>query len=143
MSLSQNKVATTTTSTTITINSKNIALVVKPEVAIIGKNDYWQEQFVIVGQEILLTCHYNALPLVSEVKWEKNGSLLAQNASTVISDPRVAVPHYNESLVQLSINATTSEDAGNYTCLATNDIGSSSDTTIIVIQGMYVWVANL
>ena len=133
MLLSKNKVAKTTTiTTTTTINSNNLVLAVKPEVTIIGV----EEQFVIVGQEILLTCHYNALPLLSEVKWEKNGTLLAQNASVEINDSRVTIPHYNESQVQLSINASTSEDAGNYTCLVTNDIGSSSNTTIIVIQGM-------
>ena len=126
----------TIASTTTTINSNNFVLSVVPEVTIIGV----QEQFVIVGEQILLTCQYNALPLVSALKWEKNGTVIARNASVENGDSRMAIPHYNESQVQLLINATTPQDAGNYTCNVTNDIGSSSDTTIIVVQGTYVWV---
>lgn len=99
-----------------------------------------QEQFVIIGKQMLLTCQYNALPPVSEVQWKTNGTVIARNASMEISDSRVTITHYNESQVQLSINASTPQDAGNYTCLVTNEVGTSSDATVVVIQGTYVWL---
>ena len=95
-----------------------------------------QEQFVRNGRLLLLICQYNALPPVSEVQWIKNGTVMARNDSVVINDSRVTIPHYNQSQVQLEINATTPQDAGNYTCLVVNDVGSSSDTTLIIIQGV-------
>lgn len=103
-----------------------------------------QEQFVIKGRQLLLTCWYNASPPVAEVQWKKDGTEIARNASVEINDSRLTIPHYNRSQVQLSINATTPQDAGNYTCLVINDAGNSSDTTSIIIQGMclYFSIAN-
>ena len=95
-----------------------------------------QEQFVIEGRLLLLTCQYNALPPVSEVQWNKNGTVIARNYSVEVNDSRVTIPHYNQSQVQLEINATTPQDAGNYTCLVVNDVGNSSDATSIIIQGV-------
>ena len=102
-----------------------------PEVTIIGV----QEQFMIKGSQLLMTCQYNALPAVSEVQWKKDFTMVARNESVEINDSRLTIPHYNQSRVQLSINATTPPDTGNYTCLAINDVGNSSDTKSIIIQG--------
>ena len=110
-----------------------------PEVTIIGA----QEQFVIKGGQILLTCQYNALPPVSEVQWEKGGTVIARNDSVEYNDSRVTISHYNESQVQLAINATTSQDARNYTCLVINEVGNSSDTKSVVIQGVFCWCTLL
>ena len=109
-----------------------LSFAVVPDVTIVGG----PEQFAVVDKQILLTCQYDALPQVSEVQWEKNGTVIARNSSVEINDSRVTIPHYNESQVQLSITATTSRDAGNYTCLVINDIGNSSDTTSVISQGM-------
>ena len=98
-----------------------------------------QEQFVIKGRQILLTCQYDALPPVSEVQWEKNGTVIARNTSVEINNSRLDIPFFNISQVQLAINASTPQDAGNYTCLAINDVGNSSDTTSVVIQGVFYW----
>jgi len=106
-----------------------------PEVRITGA----KEQFVIKGRQILLTCQCNALPPVSEVQWEKGGTVIARNTIVEINDSRVDIPFFNESQVKLSINATTPQDAGNYTCLVINDVGNSSDTTSVVIQGLFSW----
>ena len=106
-----------------------------PEVKIIGD----QERFVIKGGQLLLTCQYNALPPVSEVQWEKDATVIARNASREISDSRVTIPHYNESQVQLEITATKTQDAGHYTCLVINDIGNSSNTASVVIQGVFCY----
>ena len=85
-----------------------------------------------------LTCRYNASPPVSNVNWKRNGTVIAINASVeIINDSRIAIPHYNESQIRLTISNTTSQDAGNYTCDVTNDIGSSSETTVIVIEGVF------
>ena len=65
-----------------------------------------QEQFVVKGRQLLLTCQYDALPPVFEVQWEKDGTVIARNASVEINDSLVTIPHYNESQVQLEITAT-------------------------------------
>ena len=98
-----------------------------------------QKQFVIRGGQLLLTCQYNALPPVSEVQWEKDGAVIARNASVEINGSLVTIPHYNESQVQLEITATKTQDAGHYTCLVINDIGNSSNTASVVIQGVFCY----
>ena len=103
-----------------------------PEVTIIGL----QEQFVTNKRQLLMTCQYSALPPVSEAQWEKGGTVIARNESVEINDPRLTISHFNQSQLQLSINATAALDTGNYTCLVINDVGNSSDTTSIIIQGM-------
>ena len=95
-----------------------------------------QTQFVARGYGMLLTCQYQALPPVSEVQWKKDGTVIARNTSVEINDSRIIVSHFNETHVQLTINITISQDSGNYTCNVTNDMGSSSNTTTIVIEGM-------
>jgi len=84
-----------------------------------------------------LTCRYNASPPVSEVLWKVNGTVIARNTSVEINDSRITITRYNESEIQLTINTTTLQDAGNYTCNVTNDKGNSSDTTVIVIEGLF------
>lgn len=49
-----------------------ILVIFVPEVMITGA----KEQFVVKGRQILLTCQYNAVPPVSEVLWEKDGSVI-------------------------------------------------------------------
>ena len=114
--------------------SRLLSIAVVPNVTIVGG----PEQFAVVDKQILLTCQYNAFPPVSEVQWRKNGTVIARNSSVEINDSRVTIPHYNESHVQLSISATTSRDAGNYTCIVVNDIGNSSDTTSVISQGVFM-----
>lgn len=116
-------------------NNFNIEIAVLPEVRIAGD----QEQFVIKGRQLLLTCQYDALPPVSDVQWKKNGTVIATNYTVMTNNSRVTGPFFNESQAQLAIDATTPQDAGNYTCLVTNDVGSSSHTTSVVIQGVFCW----
>ena len=110
-----------------------LSIAVVPDVTIVGG----PEQFAVVDEQLLLTCRYSALPPVSEVQWGQNGTLIDRNSSVEINDSRVTILHYNESQVQLSITATTSRDAGNYTCIVINDIGNSSDTTSVISQGVF------
>lgn len=96
-----------------------------------------QTQFVAIGNDLQLTCQYDASPPASDVLWKRNGTVIARNASVEINDSRVNITQYNESQVQLIVSTTTLQDAGSYTCLVVNDLGNSSDTTIIVIEGMF------
>ena len=84
----------------------------------------------------MLKCQFNALPTVSEVQWVKDGIVIASTLTTPSNVSGVTISHHNESQAQLSIIAVTLEDAGNYTCNVTNNVGSSSNWTSIVIQGM-------
>ena len=103
-----------------------------PEVTIDGA----AQQFVVVENEIQLTCRYNTSPPASEVQWLKDGTLTSRNVS-MENAARGNITHFDESQVQLTISSSTTQDAGNYTCLAVNSVGNLSDTTEIVIQGSF------
>ena len=105
---------------------------VVPEVTIHGD----QKRYLANGTDLLLTCQFNALPTVSEVQWVKDEIGIASTLTTPSNGSRVTISHHNESQAQLSIIAVSLEDAGNYTCNVTNNVGSSSNWTSIVIQGM-------
>ena len=107
-------------------------ILVAPEVTIDGD----QKRYLANGTDLLLTCQFNALPTVSEVQWVKDGTLIASTLTTPSNGSRVTISHHNESQTQLSIIAVSLGDAGNYTCNVTNNVGSSSNWTSIVIQGM-------
>ena len=95
-----------------------------------------QKHYVAKGGNIQLTCRYNASPPVSEVQWIKNRTVIVTNTTVQINDSRVNIPHYNESQAQLLITTATLNDGGNYICDVTNDVNSTSDTTLVAIGGM-------
>ena len=115
----------------ISSNTDAIYFSVEPEVTIDGD----QEQYLAKGSNIWLICRYEASPPVSEVQWIKEGTLIAGNTSVLINDSRVRIPSFNESQIQLSITAASLKDGGNYTCKVTNILGSTRDTTMIIIKG--------
>jgi len=114
-------------------NSNCVSIAVVQAVTIDGD----PTQFKAIGYDMQLTCRYNASPPVAEVLWKKDGTVIARNTSVQINNSRITIPYYSETLIQLKVFNTTSQDAGNYTCEVTNDVGNSSDTTVIVIEGVY------
>ncbi|XP_066014896.1 hemicentin-1-like [Pocillopora verrucosa] len=116
---------------TATSSSATLTVQFAPEVTIDGD----QKRYLANGTDLLLTCQFNALPTVSEVQWVKDGIVIASTLITPPNGSRVTISHHNESQTQLSIIAVSLEDAGNYTCNVTNNVGSSSSNwTSIVIQ---------
>ncbi|KAM7436105.1 hypothetical protein ABFA07_014076 [Porites harrisoni] len=103
---------------------------VAPEVTIDGA----AQQFVVIGNKVQLTCHYNTSPPVSEVSWEKDGIVISTNVS-VKNGSRGDITHFNDSTVQLTIVSSISSDSGNYTCVVINRIDNSSATASVIIQG--------
>ena len=105
----------------------------EPEVTIDGD----QEQFIAKGEKFTLICRYNASLPASRVQWKKDGKVIAVNANKTNSGSRVTDIFYNESLSQLLIASASSQDSGNYICNVTNTVNGTTDSTSIVIQGMY------
>ena len=103
---------------------------VAPEVTIDGG----AQQFVVIGNEIQLTCHYNTSPSISEVRWEKGGNVISTN-DTLEVGARGNITHFNDSTVQLTITSSNSTDSGNYTCVVINRIDNSSAIASVIIQG--------
>ena len=94
-------------------------------------------QFKAIGYDMQLSCRYNASPPVSEVLWKKDGTVIARNTSVQVNNSRITIPYYSENRIHLTVINTTSQDAGHYTCDVTNGVGNSSDTTVIVIEGVF------
>lgn len=109
----------------------------KPDVTIIDG----PRQFAVVGKSKELICKYDALPPVSKAQWIKDGDVIARNSSLLVNESRFSVLYYNESQIQLLINQSTSQDAGNYTCLIINSVGNSSQKTSVISQGTVYYKA--
>ena len=101
------------------------------------------QQFAIVGKAKKLLCEYDAVPPVSEVQWIKDGDVITRNSSLLVNESRLTVSYYNESQIQLLINQSTSHDAGNYTCLAINAVGNSSQMALVISQGTFVSFSDI
>ena len=113
------------------VTESNIFFItVAPEVTIDGG----EQQFVVVGNEIQLTCHYNTSPPLSEVSWEKDGIVISRNGSVVVG-ARTNITYFNDSTVQLTLVQSILSDSGNYTCVVINRIDNSSATASVIIQG--------
>ena len=109
----------------------------KPDVTIIDG----PRQFAVVGKSKELICKYDALPPVSKAQWIKDGDVIVRNSSLLVNESHFSVLYYNESQMQLLINQSTSQDAGNYTCLIINSVGNSSQKTSVISQGTVYYKA--
>ncbi|XP_022800131.1 hemicentin-1-like [Stylophora pistillata] len=117
---------------TSTSTSATLSVQFAPEVTIDGD----KIRYVANGTDLRMTCRFNALPPVSEVQWVKDGNVIASNLTAPSNRSRVDISHSNENQAQLLITAVSLGDSGNYTCNVTNNVGSSSNRTSIVIQVM-------
>ena len=112
------------------IESNTFSITASPEVTTDGA----AQQFVVIVNEIQLTCHYNTSPPVSEVRWEKDGIVISRNGS-VENGSTGDITHFNDRTVQLTIVPSISSDSGNYTCVVINRIDNLSATASVIIHG--------
>lgn len=77
-----------------------------------------------------LECHVEAQP-EPIVIWEKDGRILPHS-----SDFRT---NFCDDRATLSINRVYPEDEGEYTCVASNNIGKSYTSACIIVDGTCNW----
>ncbi|KAK3876548.1 hypothetical protein Pcinc_018676 [Petrolisthes cinctipes] len=102
----------------------NVSVLSPPSMGESGDEDVVEELSVVVGDDITLSCPVNGFPPPS-ITWLRGGRAL-------VSAPPYRV-HPAPHLLQLS--GVTQEEAGDYTCLATNRAGAAEkqfDLRIIV-----------
>lgn len=78
------------------------------------------------GQEIRLYAHIEAYPSVG-VSWFRNGVKLRPSRRVMIS-----LDH--DGFVELVITAATAQDAGLYSCTASNAVGQAETSGLVVIE---------
>ena len=83
-----------------------------------------QYSYVSVSETTTLTCEVTSDPMHSSVQWLKNFQIIATNNDTYIGGT-VASP-------SLRINYVRYEDEGNYTCTATNSVGTGRSSAIML-----------
>jgi receptor-type tyrosine-protein phosphatase gamma len=79
----------------------------------------------IIGGNVTLTCQPEAAPEATK-EWSKDGSPLSASSNPL--DRVVMLPNGN-----IHITGLQQDDAGNYTCTATNDFGSDSTTGMLTV----------
>ncbi|XP_044767054.1 muscle M-line assembly protein unc-89 isoform X5 [Coccinella septempunctata] len=82
---------------------------------------------VVSGQNAKFECIVQSEPPPS-VLWSKNGR--------IIEDSNDYQLHYRNGVCRLTISRTYPEDAGTYTCTATNVAGTASTTAILDVPGV-------
>ncbi|TNN73527.1 Neurofascin [Liparis tanakae] len=84
---------------------------------------------VLQGEELLLECISAGVPTPS-ITWTKNGDRL-------VVSPRMKVKNFNK---MIQIPKASFEDAGEYTCTATNKIGYIQHTITVRVQAAPFWL---
>jgi len=80
-----------------------------------------------LGKEALIQCVAKGSP-DTVVKWYRNGQLLEASDAYAIDFDK------STGLCALSITEASTHDSGQYTCVATNSVGSESSTAWIVVK---------
>lgn len=76
---------------------------------------------VVYGTEVQLVCNIRSEPFITNVYWEK----AANGAKTIINPGSVGYQGGTSDNPSLTISYSTMYDNGNYTCLGTNEVGTS------------------
>ena len=95
---------------------------------------------VLNPQFLSLNCSFGGfpLPIVNWITTKSDGSYSVFNNTmpTIDEDGRILVissaPGYNTVTSTLTINSTCAADTANYTCMATNRLGSQNSTSSMV-----------
>ena len=82
-----------------------------------------------VGDDILLECCVDGTPL-PDVEWWKDEKRISPNE-------RISISTKNDFMFVLTINDTTAEDGGVYTCLASNIAGETEEENTITVERTY------
>lgn len=78
--------------------------------------------------KVLCTVTAGDLPI--EIKWLKNGELLA-------SEHNRRILLLDDVMVMLTLSALSVNDSGNYTCWAKNSAGEATYTTSLYVKGVW------
>ena len=81
---------------------------------------------LLTGSSASLLCRVVAQPAVTAVTWYKNGAAVIRTSGR-ISNGTVDHP-------SLTISNVVKEDEGSYECNATNRLGTSGNTTILIVR---------
>ena len=78
----------------------------------------------IKGQSITLQCTVEAKPVQTAVRWYKSRSTITSGGRLQISSDQL----------QLTIDSLTTDDDGDYSCIATNAIGEGTSKAVYKME---------
>lgn len=91
------------------------------------------KHFQNTGKKFILTCYLEegTKPLVFE--WHRNGGIISSVSSVRIET--------SEEVSSLTIDRLQSTDSGNYSCSVSNQFGSDSQSTVLLVKGSASFVS--
>lgn len=87
------------------------------------------------GDSIKLECHVEGLP-EPIIFWEKDGRILQHNNSNNTD----FLTYFDGERATLTIEHVYPEDEGEYTCVASNNIGRAYSSACIIVDGKYIYI---
>lgn len=93
------------------------------------------EETVNSGESASVQClvHKGDLPVV--ISWFHNNRSLVDGNGIIIMK--------NKKVNSLTIDSVSSEDAGEYTCVATNRAGSATHSAVLNVNGTLIFIVNM
>ncbi|KAG8178107.1 hypothetical protein JTE90_017454 [Oedothorax gibbosus] len=90
---------------------------------------------VIEGKVVSVTCLAVSEAKPLQFRWEKNGKILEENTENI------KIEHSTEFSI-LILNRVTSISEGNYTCTATNTVGSAKYSAYLSVKAPPKWITT-
>ena len=85
---------------------------------------------VAVDMDHMIQCTFEGLPTPTVV-WSHDGNVLTDGSNDI------TITTGNTSST-LTVTMVTTDDSGNYTCMAFNFLGSATASSLLHIQGMWI-----
>ena len=97
--------------------------------------DYPDSPQVTIGHNVSVLCSASGIPLPN-IMWSREGQSDNVNSSRLVLLSRVL--DATHIISELTLRDAERQDDGQYSCTASNDIGTHTENFYLQVQGMYV-----
>ena len=97
---------------------------------------------MVASDEVAIHCELESFP-IAQIEWLFNNALIGPNNELSATAGRTTMAGTNVQTSTLALSRTDPDSAGTYTCNATNERGSVTADTTLIVHGNFSIICNL